>query len=417
MQHFRLNEYRTLEAVQLSAGQVAALGELRDAISIAPTPRRPGYYDLTAGSLVGVINLGSATIEIQPKIPIDRLLFLLSYRVDPRHWNDAPFDFAERESLLEAIIPGFTAQVRRAFRRGVLQGYRVDEESSSTVRGRIRFSEQIRTRYGLAPPVEVQYHEFSEDIVENQLIKAAIARLGRLHIRSPESRRLLREFDAQLERVRLHELDPRALPDVLYTRLNQHYRPAVELAKLILRSTSFDVGVGNVRASTFLVDLSRVFEDFVVIALREALRLSARAFPQGATGKRLRLDRAGSLALKPDISWWDQGRCVFVGDVKYKRLSPSGFQHGDLYQLLAYTIASGLPRGMLIYAKGEAEPTLHAIVHVDKVLEVVALDLAAKPDAILTQIDQIAHRIRTLKVTASKRFNTDASRQLLPSHA
>ncbi len=72
---------------------------------------------------------------------------------------------------------------------------------------------------------------------------------------------------------------------------------------------------------------------------------------------------------------------------------------------------------MLIYAKGEAEPTLHAIVHVDKVLEVVALDLAAKPDAILTQIDQIAHRIRTLKVTACERFNSNASRQLLPSHA
>ena len=45
------------------------------------------------------------------------------------------------------------------------------------------------------------------------------------------------------------------------------------------------------------------------------------------------------MKLRPDLSWWEAKKCVFVGDVKYKKLAPAGFKHGDLYQMLAYTVA------------------------------------------------------------------------------
>ena len=101
--------------------------------------------------------------------------------------------------------------------------------------------------------------------------------------------------------------------------------------------------------------MNRVFEDFVVVALREQLRLSDREFVQGARHRSLWLDRGRRVRLKPDLSWWDAGRCVFVGDVKYKRVQVAEIEHPDIYQLLAYSIATNLPGGMLIYAAGEAE--------------------------------------------------------------
>lgn len=107
-----------------------------------------------------------------------------------------------------------------------------------------------------------------------------------------------------LERVSLVGYDPQGLPDVSYTRLSERYRPAVELAKLVLRSAaSFELGHGRVRASSFLVDMNRVFEDFVVVALREALGATEREFPQGAEGRRLFLDEARRVRLEPDLSW------------------------------------------------------------------------------------------------------------------
>jgi 5-methylcytosine-specific restriction enzyme subunit McrC len=169
------------------------------------------------------------------------------------------------------------------------------------------------------------------------------------------------------------------------------------LAKLILRNTSFELRHGRVRALAFLVDMNQVFEDFVVVALREALKLSESTFPQGAKRRPLRLDQAGAVRLHPDLSWWDGSICTFVGDAKYRQVSAAGIEHPDLYQLLAYVIGTDLPGGMLVYAAGEAQPVTHRVVRLGKELHVEALDLQGSPDEILGQVRGVAERIRGLR--------------------
>lgn len=396
MRHLTLREYETTDAVELSTLERDELRRLAPSISVGPTVGATGRYDLRPGSSVGVVRVGDLAIEIRPKLPIDRLMFLISYTLERRRWREVEFDLEQASSVLEAIVPGFVAQVRRATRRGILQGYRVEEDALLTIRGRVRFDDQIRRRYGRFPPVEVRYDEYTEDIVENRLLKAAIARLKRLPIRSERVRHALRAFDLTLAGVQTIAYDPRHLPEITWTRLNERYRPAVDLATLILRSTSFDTRHGQVSASAFLVDMNQVFEDFVVLALRDELRVSERTFPQGATSRSLHLDIARRVTLKPDISWWDGTHCCFVGDVKYKRVNAEGILHPDLYQLLAYTIAADLPGGLLIYAAGESEPARHRIVQVGKHLDVVTLDLAGTPDSVLGQIAGVAGQVRRL---------------------
>ena len=58
--------------------------------------------------------------------------------------------------------------------------------------------------------------------------------------------------------------------------------------------------------------MNRVFEDFVVVALREALDLTPREFPQGSSCPPLYLAERNRVRLRPDISWWDVGRPAFV---------------------------------------------------------------------------------------------------------
>ena len=172
---------------------------------------------------------------------------------------------------------------------------------------------------------------------------------------------------------------------------------------------SFELGHGGVRATAFLLDMNQVFEDFVVVALRENLRISERAFPQGAKGRSIKLDMSRRIGLEPDISWWDGKNCNFVGDVKYKRISVSGIKHPDIYQLLAYTTATDLSGGLLIYAAGEAEAVQHEVVHLGKQLEVMTLDLQGSPKTVLATIDIVAQRIRDLRAMAIR------SRQLQDS--
>jgi 5-methylcytosine-specific restriction enzyme subunit McrC len=151
-----------------------------------------------------------------------------------------------------------------------------------------------------------------------------------------------------------------------------------------------------------LFDMNKVFEDFVVTALREALHLKQREFPPGTHGWRLRLDVLGQVRLKPDLSWWHNKQCLFVGDVKYKRVTVDGIDHPDLYQLLAYTIATGLRHGLLVYAAGEATDISHKIPGAEKELSVRTLDLSGTPSDILQQVRRLAALVRSLSGTGQK---------------
>lgn len=395
MRHLTLREYQTEPDVELSVVERDMLREIVPSLQITPAVGRQNRYDLRAGSQIGAVNLGSLAIAILPKILVSRTMFLVSYALDPDRWTASGFDFAEERSLVEAIVPGFVRQVRRALHRGPLESYRTEDAALNTIRGRLRVGDQLRRRYGAYPPVELTYDEFTEDVEENRLIKAALHRLARMRMRSGTARKSPRRFDSALERVRLVGYDPRRLPEIRYTRLNEHYRPAVEIAKLILRFESLELRHGPTTGSSFLLDMNTVFEDFVVVALREVLGLNERSFPQGARGRNLHLDRDRKVALQPDISWWD-GACTFVGDVKYKTVPSDGVIHPDLYQLLTYVVACDLPGGLLVYGSGEAS-TVHDVVRAGKTLEVEALDLSKPPEHILEQVRNLATRVRSLR--------------------
>jgi 5-methylcytosine-specific restriction enzyme subunit McrC len=395
-----LTEYKTTEAVPLSVVERDMLRGIAPSINVTPSFGKSDYYDLTPSSWVGAIQLPNLAIQIRPKIPIERVLFLVSYAVDPRLWQKSGFSFGPCSDLVEAVIPGFIYQCGKSLERGILSGYRREERASITVRGRIRMEEQIKRRFGIAPPVEISYDEFTEDIEENRLLKAALRRLGKLKIRSQQSLNQLYRYETNLNAVTLVEYDSRNLPNISFNRLNEHYRHVIELSKLILRSISYELSHGQIAGTAFLVDMNDVFQKFVTIALREVLRLNERAFPSGDRVGKLYLDTGQNVSLEPDISWWERGTCMFIGDIKYKSVNIAGIKHPDLYQLLAYVTAAGLRSGLLIYAAGEGEPKVHEVIHVGKRLEVMTLTLDGDPDSILNEIKIVSDKIRKLREEA-----------------
>ena len=154
--------------------------------------------------------------------------------------------------LLPALAHAFERHTERALRQGLLQGYRATEEMSSVVRGRIHEADQIRRHLGRALPVELTYDEFTTDIPESQLLRAASERLLRLPgIPGPVRARLLHHRARLADTtplVRGHEL-PRWQP----TRLNTRYQHSLQLAELILRGTSVEHLAGSVRIEGFLL--------------------------------------------------------------------------------------------------------------------------------------------------------------------
>ncbi|MEO8494880.1 MAG: hypothetical protein ABI614_07400 [Planctomycetota bacterium] len=260
-------------------------------------------------------------------------------------------------------------------------------------RGQVRFAEQLRNHYGLPLPVEVRYDEFTEDILENQPLLAALDRLRQLPLRSSSVRRGLHEIRAAFHAVSCVRFDSAQLPQVTYSRLNQHYEPAIQLALLILKSASFELGGDRSVGISFLLDMNELFERFVHTALRESFGLTQAEFPRCVSG--LRLDLGNRVRLAPDLSWWYRGKGRFVGDVKYKAINIAGILHPDLYQLLAYTVATNLLAGWLIYAESDGTGGRHEVRHAGKSLFVETLDLSRNSKQILAQIGLLSRRIRS----------------------
>jgi 5-methylcytosine-specific restriction enzyme subunit McrC len=80
----------------------------------------------------------------------------------------------------------------------------------------------------------------------------------------------LAHLDGRLDGVQVL-LPGTALPTWRLTRLNACYAAALRLAEIVLRNQSAEPGPGGVSVAAFVVSMAKVFEDFVAVALREAL--------------------------------------------------------------------------------------------------------------------------------------------------
>lgn len=396
MRLIQLSEYSTAPSQALDSSQRDALRAAVPSLSISPTIGADGYYDITPAGTVGAIRVGDDLhLEIAPKLPVERVLFLVSYAIDPKSWRSENVPVQAAGSLVEALVPTFSHLVNRIPRRGLLHGYRTVDETSTTVRGRMRLADQQRLRPGMHLPLELTFDEFTTDVVENRILRSAVDRLTRLPLRHDQSRRTLHDLREQFAAITPLETRNGAIPTPVWTRLNARYRPAVTLARLILSDQSVDIRAGDVEVTGTLFDMAEVFEAFVHGALQEALSLTPRAFPRGAHGHRTWLDTGSAIRLKPDLSWWTaDGRCVFVGDCKYKRVRAAGVPNADLYQLLAYTTALALDDGLLVYAAGERDDASYTVTNLGKRLHVRTLRLDGEPAVVLRQVGVLAEEIQ-----------------------
>ncbi len=394
MREINLEEYTPSAPIPLSHAELMALRDRDLSLSIEPASEQ-GTYRLTPGSIVGALEIDDMSVLIRPKIDIPQLLSIACYAMSRFRPRREMFDYPSHYELPDVLALALTSAAKQAFSQGLLHGYLTREEALYTVRGRIRFDDQIRRRFGIPLPIEVRYEEFTDDILANRLVKAAAVRLGGMRLREPRARRELNRTTAILDNVTLLEFRGGEVPEVALDRFGEHYRGVVELARLVLQHSAYESNRGNVRATAFLMDMNQVFQEFVTVALREDLRLSKEEFKERTIKT---LDVGEKVNLKPDLVWRRGSSCVFVGDAKYKDITGTGARSGDLYQLLAYVTALNLPGGMLVYAAGEADSVAHEVRHSGKRLGVATLDISGTLDEILENVSNLASRVRDLSI-------------------
>ncbi len=376
---------------RLSESQSRRLASVgKGAVTVEPEAQH-GYYSITAQNWVGTLVVDDLRVLIRPKIRPENLFLLLEVGLSPDAWRQEAFDYATSADLLPSVIAFYARTLETTLARGLLRSYRHTEERLVAPRGRIDMAGQFR-QAGIRVPVACRFDEYTSDIAENRYLKAATRLALRVPGVAPEDRqRLLREV-VSLEDVADVHVQPDDLDRIAFTRLNAHYQPALRLARLLLANLTLADRRGHHAASSFLVDMNQLFEDFVTQRLRRALQGRLEVASQLSTY----LATRNQVPIRPDLVFRRQGHEVLVADIKYKLTGDAQAQNSDYYQLLAYTTALDLPEGLLIYCladDGRPEGVV-TVRHAGKRLHTKAINLTGSSSEVASEISGLAGWIR-----------------------
>ncbi|QHC71589.1 restriction endonuclease [Rathayibacter sp. VKM Ac-2801] len=355
-------------------GRVCSTGLLESRVTASGAEVKPQL------NRIGAIRIDGDEVVVHPKAAFSSVLFMLGYAADPG-FRPEEVSGNGRE-IFPAVAETYVRIAERALGHGLLQGYRRYDESAMTVRGRVRFSDQMSRRGGRLLPIELTVDDYSADIVENRILRAAGRLLLTVPRVSPDVRRRLAHLDSRLSEAAL--LQPGTMtPSWQASRLNQRYQPALRFAELVLARTTPTTTSGGHAVASFVVNMAEAFEAFVTTTLSSALSEVSRGVSYGQFPAHLDLERRQPI--RPDFVHVAGGRPVVVIDAKYK-LGPPRVE--DLYQMLAYCTVLGLSEGMLVYVSsaGDTSDRTTTVKGSGVVVRTARIDVTRPPAEMLAQL-------------------------------
>jgi 5-methylcytosine-specific restriction enzyme subunit McrC len=351
----------------------------------------PGIFTIQAQQYVGTLVTGGLELMVRPKVSVENLFLLLGVGLPRQAWARETFAYSTARYVLPAFAAFFARTLERTLAMGLLRSYDFRHERVPAIRGRLDFAELVK-HPEFTSPIACRFDEFSADIDQNRLLKAATRTLLRLAAVRPDARRELIRQLARFEEVSDDAPDASVVERMTFSRLDAHYEPALRLAAIALRNTSLIDRPGGADASAFMVDMNDLFQRFITDRLTRKLRgvLTIEAEPHHWLGT------SRLVQMRPDLVFRRGGKIVHVADIKYKLTTTGRAVTPDYYQLLAYTTALKLPEGLLIYCQteGTAPETVVEVRHRSQRLYTMPLNMAGGIQDVENSISQLAAWIR-----------------------
>lgn len=389
-----LAEYGVSRPVQLGVRDLQLLDGLSpDRLEANPTTA-PGWFTLRASSWVGTVNLDSLRVRIAPKVDdLENVLMMFASVAGLAGWSPRLSDYAQAD-LVEGIAELVLRVIDQATRRGLIHGYQTREDRLAVLRGRLLVAELVARPWEIWP-TPCRHDEFTADVPENRVLLAAVKVIRGWSL-PPEVRRLGTDLATRFEEVSDSQVPLLEVALVRESPLNEHYRPALALAAILLEGAGLAHTAGTEHGSSFLIDMNSLYERWI------GAELVARLWPEVLVAEQesVPLSRHPTVWMKPDLLFRTAGRPVLVGDVKYK-LTGSGIgRTPDYYQLLAYATALELTQGVLVYCQADgAPPRSLTVIGGGQNLVCYPLGLAGSWSEVGQRLDDLAHEVKRLSFT------------------
>lgn len=309
---------------------------------------------LKAKSFVGVIETKDGTVvEILPKVfdaeddsALDKtravFLGMLSCL------KDAPFIeggtarlLTEQMNILEIFISMFLQELERLVQKGILREYVNIEENRNYLKGKLVFSQHIKTNLAHKERFYTSFNEFVDDRPENRLVKSTL-RLLSTKARSNENQKRIREFFFTFDEVQYTENADIDFQRIKRSRLSKHYDRALAWCRVFLKNKSFTNFKGESVAFSLLFPMEKIFEDFVGTLIRRG-NPDYDVFLQHRKHHLIDDHGGGEMfSLRPDIVLRNEKGHFIILDTKWKIIDQNNLKENysisqsDFYQMFAY---------------------------------------------------------------------------------
>jgi 5-methylcytosine-specific restriction enzyme subunit McrC len=300
-----------------------------------------GSQSLCASQYVGVVETDDVAVEIYPKLdaalvsngdstPISEsvkldsvmrnLLWMLEVsehreivETDTGQLEEAPTSFFD----LFAFLLG--KNLLNQLMCGVSHKYVAHSDDLHTVRGKIRFAQQVSRNWNRLDRIACTWDEFTPNTPVNRLFKCACRFLAN-RVSYSEAARLLIDCLALLEEV--EDVSPltvlREVQNMPFDRSMDRFRLAFDLAKRLLMASGHALGVGGANTYVFLINMNKLFESYVHAVLEAHFHADvAEQKPVGYLFPQL---SKGRIQQNADY-FWPQAAGIWIGDAKYKHLA------------------------------------------------------------------------------------------------
>ena len=378
--HLHWVEARTYPGVELDHAEVSWLLSEK-IVEVRPTSTQ-GIFDVVVGNVCGVVTIGDLRISIDPKLPVNSIIWMLLYARTGIMWRPETSNLGTSD-LIEGLAEVYASILGEAVQTGLLRGYQTVQNTDLTLRGRIRMADQMSRHFGQLIPLELEHDDYNHNVPENSIMRSAIDillfTLTSDQHQSPAVRKLqrLRRVFADVQSLRPGELHPEWKP----TRLNGRFQPAIILAELIIEGSGLQIRYGQIGARGIILHMWEVFEVFIAEALRREIP-GLTTHTQFST----HLDDGNRYPMRPDIVLADGLQVTAVMDTKYKKGAP---QAQDLYQALSYALNLGLKEATLVYPQARPPESI-TVTGSDICIHIVGVDLSLEPEMILHSVRQLA---------------------------
>lgn len=320
--------------------------------------RNKGKDFIKVKNYVGVIETRQGTvIEILPKIyqandsnnnnkikeGKNILLKML------RSLHDSPFKSidqahlkASRIPIIEIFISVFLKEMEVLLKRGIKHHYSSTEQNQNYLKGRLLFGENLKTNLVRKERFFVNYDEFKADIPQNRILKSTLIYLKSKSKSTRNIRRII-NFLYLFEEVNICENLEKDISSLNgQNRLFNHYKMALQWAKVFLLNKSFTSYKGSHLNTAILFPMETLFESYVAHKLKQAYpdleiltqnRKYHLVFDQNLNQNKFRI--------RPDLVINHLNNTV-VADTKWKMINQNlstlnyNITQSDMYQLYAY---------------------------------------------------------------------------------